>query len=200
MVAAERPVRAKGGFQVAQFSLTTAALCAALLAPALDRCQAGTAPTQAAAAGGAPAPSPPPPLTAADAQAIATAVAGAPAQGLPAIDVSGAMAGLASADPIVHANAEAALRAAAIAYAGAEHGMRIDPSSVDAGFALRADYDAAADFDAARKAGRLADWAAGLAPSDPAYAGLVKARGFYAVAVAKGGWTEVPAGKPLKLG
>ena len=173
-----------------------------MLAPALGRCQPGASParggSQAAAA--ATVPTPAPPLSAGDVQAIAAALAGAPAQGLPTIDVSAALTDLASRDPIVHANAEAALRAAAVAYASAEHGMRIDPSSVDVGFALRADYDAAADFDAARQAGRLADWAAGLAPTEPAYLGLVKARGFYAAAVARGGWTGVPAGKPLKLG
>jgi murein L,D-transpeptidase YcbB/YkuD len=185
---------------VAHFSLIAAALCAAMLAPALGRCQSGAAPQQATGAPAAPAPAPPPPLTAADAQAIAAALAAAPAQGLPAVDVRGALADFASADPLVHANAEAALRDAAISYAAAEHGMRIQPSSVDAGFALRGDYDAATDFDAARQAGRIADWAAGLAPTDPAYLGLVKARGFYAAAVTRGGWTEVPAGKPLKLG
>ena len=185
---------------MAHFSLIAAALCAAMLAPALGRCQSGAAPQQATGAPAAPAPAPPPPLTAADAQAIAAALAGAAAQGLPATDVRGPIADLASADPAVRAHAEAALRAAAIAYAAAEHGMRIEPSSVDVGFALRSDYDAAAEFDAARQAGGIADWAAGLAPTDPGYLGLVKARGFYAAAVAKGGWTEVPAGKPLKLG
>ncbi|HEX3406846.1 MAG TPA: L,D-transpeptidase family protein [Caulobacteraceae bacterium] len=187
-----------------RLSLVAAAVCAALLAPALGRCQSGTAASQGAVQGAAapatPAPTPPPPLTTADARAISAAVAGGPAQGLPAIDVAGPMADLASPDPVIHANAEAALRAAAIAYAAAEHGMRIDPSSVDVGFALRSDYDAAADFDAARQAGGIADWAAGLAPTDPSYAGLVKARGFYAAALARGGWTAVPAGKPLKLG
>jgi murein L,D-transpeptidase YcbB/YkuD len=187
-----------------RLSLVAAALCAALLAPALGRCQSGIgAPAgtpHATPPAGAPAPAPLPPLSSADAQAIATALGGAAAQGLPAIDVSRAIADLGSADPVVHANAEAALRAAAIAYAAAEHGMRIQPSSVDVGFALRPDYAAAADFDAARQAGRIADWAAGLAPTDPGYLGLVKARGFYAAAVAKGGWTTVPAGKPLRLG
>jgi L,D-transpeptidase YcbB len=189
-------------------SLVAAAVCAALLAPALGRCQSGAAPAQIGPLVGlqgeppaaAPVPTPPQPLSAADVQAMAAALAQAPAQGLPTMDVTETLAGLASRDPIVHANAEAALRAAAIAYASAEHGMRIDPAAVDVGFALRPDYDAAADFDAARQSGTLAEWAAGLAPSDPAYLGLVKARGFYAAAVARGGWTEVPAGKPLKLG
>ena len=116
------------------------------------------------------------------------------------IEVSRAAADLASADPVIRANAQAALRAAAVAYAAAEHGMRIDPSSVDVGFAMRSDYDAGAEFDAARQAGQVAGWAAGLAPTDPSYLGLVKARGFYAAAVAKGGWTDVPASKPLKVG
>jgi murein L,D-transpeptidase YcbB/YkuD len=186
---------------VTRSSLIAAALGAAVLTPALGRCQAPAPPPQPpASAPSASAQVPAAPITAADAQAIAAALTSAPSEGLPASDVGKAVADLASADPATRRGAEAALRAAAIAYASAEHGMRIDPSSVDAGFALRADYDAAAEFDAARGAGRIPDWVTAQRPADPDYAALVKARGFYAAAVAKGGWTEVAAGKPLKPG
>ena len=187
---------------MARLSLIAAMLCAALLSAAPGRCQVLPGPSVPAptAAAPVPVPAPPlPPLTLADGRAIAAALAGAAGQGLGGADVAKPVADLASADPGVRAAAETALSAAALAYAAAEHGMRIEPTSVDPGFALRPDYDAAADFDAARRAGRVADWAAGLAPTYPGYLDLVKARGFYAAALARGGWTEVPAGRPLKL-
>ena len=114
------------------------------------------------AAAQAPAPPPaPPPLTIADGAAIVAALTGAPAQGLEAPDETADAAALADPDPVVHADAEARLIKAAIAYAQAEHGADLDPRAIDKDFALRAPYDAAADFAKARAAGQIAVWITG---------------------------------------
>jgi murein L,D-transpeptidase YcbB/YkuD len=143
---------------------------------------------------------PTPPLSHADAVAIAQALAQAKLEGIESPDAGPAVAALDSPDPAARDAADATLSAMAIGLAGAEHGMRIDPSAEDPGLALRPPYNAAADFAAVRRAGRVADWVRGLAPSDPAYQRLVAARGRYATIVSAGGWPIVPPGKPLKPG
>jgi len=153
-----------------------------------------------ASAAGAQAPAPPRPLSADDASAIAAALAEAPAQGLPSADVGAAVTALATGDPAVRPLAEATLAAAAVTLAAEEHGLIADPRSVDKDFHLRADYDAAADFQAARAGGRIPAWAAALAPAEPLYGELVKARALYARIVAAGGWAQIPAGPSLKAG
>jgi murein L,D-transpeptidase YcbB/YkuD len=71
---------------------------------------------------------------------------------------------------------------------------------VNSDWALRGDYDAAADFAQARAAGRVAVWAAALQRQDPSYAALVAARARYAAMVAAGGWPAIADGPPLKPG
>ena len=141
-----------------------------------------------------------PPLSLADAGAIAAALAEGARQGLPEPQAAGWVAALSGADPAAKAAAEQALSAAAVRLAGQQHGLGVDPTAIDDDFALSAPYDAAAAFDAARRAGQVAAWAAALAPAGPAYQPLVAARQRYAAIVAAGGWGEVGAGATPKLG
>ncbi len=138
-------------------------------------------------------------LTGPDAVAIAQAMERGRREGIAAPDASNALAALASPDPAAREAADQTLSGFATDLAGAEHGMRIAPQSVDHNFALRQSYDASKDFAAARQAGRVAVWAQSLTPADPAYANLVAARARYAAIIAAGGWPTVPAGKTLKL-
>jgi murein L,D-transpeptidase YcbB/YkuD len=178
-------------------SLLVPAMLAAALAPAPAHAEPPPPPQAAALTPPAPLA---PPLTAQDAKAIQDMLASAPAQGLASVDVSAAVAGVASADPIARQQAEDALSQAAIGFARAEHGLVADPRSIDANFALKAPYDAAADFKAARAGGRIAAWAAAQVRADPDFLALVKVRGQYAAIVKAGGWSALPAGKLLKAG
>ena len=174
--------------------LARAGLTAALLLP-----QASWADTTAAAAPPTLA-ARPAALSPADAKAIAAAINAAAGDGLSQPDISGALEALAGPDPAAQAAADRTFGAVAVRLAGQRHGMRLDPRSIDKDFALRGDYDPAADFLAARLAGRVPDWAAGLAPTDPAYLALAAARARYAAIVAAGGWAALPAGKTVKAG
>lgn len=151
----------------------------------------------AAATSSAP---PPAPLSSADAAAIVQALGRGRQEGLALPDPRVALAALGSDDPAARTAGDATLSGLAVALARAEHGMRIDPQSVDKRFALRPAYDAASDFANARQAGRIAAWAAQLAPSDPLYADLVAARSRYLAIIAAGGWPMIPAGRPVKAG
>ena len=174
--------------------LARAGLAAALLLP-----QASWADTTATAAPPTLA-AQPAALSPADARAIAAAVNAAAGDGLSQPDIGGALQALAGPDPAAQAAADRTLGAVAVRLAGQRHGMRIDPRAIDKDFALRGDYDPGADFLAARLAGRVPDWAAGLTPTDPAYLALTAARARYAAIVAAGGWAALPAGKTLKVG
>ncbi len=145
-------------------------------------------------------PAPAPPLSPDDGRAIAAAIERARGEGIDAPSAGVALAGLSSADPAVRETADASLSAFATSIAAAEHGQRINPPSVDRNFALRPAYDAASDFAAARRSGRVAAWVAALAPTDPLFVNLVAARQRYAAIVAKGGWPTIPAGAAPKLG
>lgn len=143
---------------------------------------------------------PPPPLSLADAAAIAAELGTAPAQGLTAPDVSADVAALVDPNPAARAAADARLTRAAIAYAAAEHGMDLNPHAVDPNFALRPNYDAAADFARARASGTIGAWLTGLTRTDPSYVDLLAARARYTALAASGGWQPIPAGAPLKVG
>jgi hypothetical protein len=133
-----------------------------------------------------PPPSPPPPLTPADGAAIVAAWQDAAAQGLPPRDLRPQLSALASSDPAAHAKAEQALTQAAVDYAKAERGMAPDPKTIDRDFALRAPFDAPADFDRARAAGQASAWIAAQTRHDPGFLALVAARGRYGQILAKG--------------
>jgi murein L,D-transpeptidase YcbB/YkuD len=140
-----------------------------------------------------------PTMSAAEGAAIQQALAAAAAEGFTEPNVTPALVALASASPEAQLTGDQALSAAAIALAAQEHGLA-DPAKIDANFALRGDYDAAKDFAAARADGRIAAWAASLAPADAQYAALIQARRLYAAAVAAGGWPSLPIGPGLKTG
>ncbi len=148
-----------------------------------------------------PAPQPgPAPLSLADAAAIQAVLQGAPAQGISAPNLASDVAQLAGPDPAVQAAAQDRLARAAIAYARAEHGMAIDPAAIDDDFALRAPFDAAAEFAAASASGQVGAWLAAQTRSDPAYLALVEARARYEDIDGHGGWETIPAGRAARAG
>jgi murein L,D-transpeptidase YcbB/YkuD len=138
-------------------------------------------------------------LTPADALAIVAAIGQAPELTVRP-DLAESLTKFTGPDPEARAQAEASLILAAQALAAAEHGQLAAPQSVDHDWALRAPYDAVADFAAARSSSRVAAWAAGLPRRDPAYLALVAARQRYAAIVAAGGWDPLPEGPALKPG
>ena len=144
------------------------------------------------------APAGPPPLSAADGAAIEAILKDAPAQGIAAPNVAADVAQL--SDPAQQGEAEARLQRAAIAYARAEHGMSLDLGSIDDDFALRAPFNATAEFAQARASGQVAQWLAAQTRKDPAYLALVDARARYEDIDGHGGWGTLPGGKPLKAG
>jgi murein L,D-transpeptidase YcbB/YkuD len=96
---------------------------------------------------------------------------------------------------------DAALVSAVVRYAGVELGQRVDPSAVDNMWALEpARRNVAAEFAAARQAGRLGEWLQGLSPPYPAYRNLQVAARRYRAAADAGGWDALAAGPALKEG
>ncbi|HXQ10995.1 MAG TPA: L,D-transpeptidase family protein [Caulobacteraceae bacterium] len=147
----------------------------------------------------ADAPAPAQPISAADAAALLAALDSAADQGLPAVDTKAMRAQLASPDPAVHAQGEARLAAAAVAYARAERSGQLAADRFPNNWAIRPGrYDAQADFGAARAGQRLAAWVASLPPPDPRYRGLVDAHSRYAAIVARGGWPRLATSPGLK--
>lgn len=134
---------------------------------------------------------PPPPLTEADGQAIAAALEQGRAEGLPAPDIAGLLKDLSATDPAPRRQAQDAVAAAAVTLARAARGQRIDPHLVSNDWPSPPPYDAIADFDAARRDGRVAAWADGLSREDAGYNALVAARARYAAVVEKGGWAPI---------
>ncbi len=141
-----------------------------------------------------------PPMSLQDAAAIAAALRQGADQGLPEPELSGALEALAGPDAELRARADATLSAAAIRLAGQQHGLGLEPQSIDRNFALRHRYDPSSDFAAARAGGGVAAWAAALAPTDPGYRALAAARPRYAAIAAAGGWGQIAAGRAPKLG
>ena len=160
----------------------------------------------AAGAAGPPAPPPPaaaPPaaqLSVADATAIQAVLQAAPAQGIAAPNLAAEVAQLAGSDAGGQELAQAKLARAAIAYARAEHGMSLDPAALDDDFALRAPFDAAGEFAAARASGKAGAWLQAQTRRDPAYLALVDARARYEDIDGHGGWGTIPAGKAVRAG
>lgn len=106
---------------------------------------------------------------------------------------------LASRNPAEHERGEQMLRRAAVAYAAAQHGLRLQGWPSD--WSIRPDaYDAQADFNFALAQDRLEQWAANLPPPFERYRALRTALGQYRAIAAKGGWRPIAAGPSLKLG
>ena len=139
-------------------------------------------------------------LSEADGRAIAAALLAGQDDGLSSSDVTGDVAQLAGGDALAARAASARLSAAAVSFAAAAHGAIADPHDIDPLFALRAPYDAQADFNSALGDGRLPAWAAGLARRDQSFRSLLKARQRYAAIAEKGGWPMLDQGPSLALG
>ncbi len=84
------------------------------------------------------------------------------------------------------------LKSAIVAYAKAQHGGRLPPSSFLKNWGMRpAHYDAEADFNFALVQDRLPQWLDSLAPPFDRYRGLRAALGQYRAIAARGGWSSL---------
>lgn len=93
------------------------------------------------------------------------------------------------------------LRRAVLAYARAQHGVRVTPSTLDKNWGLKpGPYDAAAEFEAARTADALQSWINALPPPIDRYQGLRQALASYREIQEAGGWGQVEDGPVLRLG
>lgn len=96
---------------------------------------------------------------------------------------------------------DATLLASLERYARTELGQRLRPSAIDRFWAIEPpSIDVVAAMQDARAKGRLAEWAASLAPPYAAYRALQSARCRYRDLVDGGGWRPLPAGPALKAG
>jgi murein L,D-transpeptidase YcbB/YkuD len=112
------------------------------------------------------------------------------------------IAGLINSDKAAEqAEASRRLQGALIAYARAEHGLRIPHSAMPAEWGLKPEpYDAEAALLQALKGGRFKAWLADQPPSSPDYQALQQAYVAYLKVSTGGGWATVPTGGALKLG
>jgi murein L,D-transpeptidase YcbB/YkuD len=156
-----------------------AALVLLALAPAQAQTQSPPLPPGPAASAG-PAPlAAPAALSDADRAAIRAVLEDAPAQGLP-ISTPAADAG------------DSVLISALLRYATWQHGGRVTPARVSSMWGLEPDsFDAQAEFEAARREGRLSAWANQLAPTHAAYRELLGIRRRYATLLAAGGFPRL---------
>jgi murein L,D-transpeptidase YcbB/YkuD len=92
------------------------------------------------------------------------------------------------------------LKAQVIAYARAQHGLRIPLAEFQKNWGLRpVPYDGAADFGFALSQDRLPAWLDSLPPPFDRYRGLVTALTQYRAVVAAGGWGVIEEGPSLSL-
>lgn len=126
------------------------------------------------------------PLSAAERRQILAALAGAPDHGLPSAQ---------------GADSDAQLLAAAVDYAAMHHGGRVTPRRVDSFWGVAPEpAPTAADLNAARARGELAQWLAALPVQSPSYRLLVAQRRRYAQLAVDGGWPPMAGGKTLRYG
>lgn len=108
---------------------------------------------------------------------------------------------LSDVDPQAAGRADAALVAALLRHAETELGQRLRPRAVVDEWAIQPPRRAVAqEFEAARGAGGLDRWLAGLSPTSPQYRALREARARYAALATGGGWAPLPAGPTLREG
>ncbi|CAN5276116.1 murein L,D-transpeptidase [soil metagenome] len=99
------------------------------------------------------------------------------------------------------AAAQAKLKAQAIAYASAEHGLRIAKADFDESWGLKpAAYDAKKDFAFALSNDKLADWVQSLPPPFARYRQLKDGLVVYSRIADQKPWKPVPAGSDLAVG
>lgn len=155
---------------------------------------AAQAPGPASTGAGVPPPPAlaPPPLTPQEGQAIMRALDAARDQGFPSIDLSALVSALQAGDPATRDRANIGLTETAVRYARQQWAGRSDPGRRNEAWGMRAGpYDAEADFQEARKAGRLDAWFADLAPPNPAYKTLAAQYKRYRDIAVAGGWPSV---------
>ena len=122
-----------------------------------------------------PTPPPPPPFSTQDATEALDALSHAPDHGFqarrfPAAEIERR---LGSTDPAERADGLHLLRAAVLDYARAQHGLTIPLGALPRAWNQRPSrYDAAAELDAALRAGTLQAWLDGLPPPTPEYRAL----------------------------
>ena len=108
---------------------------------------------------------------------------------------------LASKDPTDRQKGVALLQRAAVAYAKAQHGLRLAEADLPDDWSIRpAAYDAQADYAFALSQDKLAQWVAALPPPFERYRALRTALVQYKAIAAKGGWQPIATGPALKLG
>ncbi|MFN3514849.1 MAG: murein L,D-transpeptidase [Phenylobacterium sp.] len=131
-----------------------------------------------------------------DRKALRTALAEAPSHGF----APGAF-GEQRIDELSGPEADAGLRAAILAYAGAMRGHALTGDQRRKDWAMRpAPFDAEAEFRAAVQERRVDAWLQGLAPQAPEYEALRVAYGDYLKIAQSGGWPSVPAGASFRAG
>ena len=83
-------------------------------------------------------------------------------------------------------------------YADRELGVRVRPAAIDRLWALSSpQHDVPAEMNAARAAGRLADWLREARPHQQGYEALQIAAARYRAIVGRGGWRRLPSGPAL---
>lgn len=99
------------------------------------------------------------------------------------------------------ASAQAALKKAVIAYARAQHGLRLSKDQFDKNWGLRpAPYDAAKELDFALSQNRLQDWIAALPPPFARYRQLRDGLAVYSRLAGSNPWKPVAAGPDMGMG
>ena len=107
---------------------------------------------------------------------------------------------LRSADAADRLQGAVMLKAKVLAYARAQHGLRIPLAQFPKNWGLRpVPYDGEADFNFALAQDRLPTWLDGLPPPFDRYRGLVTALTQYRAVVAAGGWGVIEDGPSLSL-
>ena len=146
-----------------------------------------------------PVPTAAPSLRADQADALLHMLAEAPTHGFAAgeFPVEGLRSGVRAGDPA----AVQRLRELAVAYARAQHGLRIPVSDFDHNWGLHPQpYDARADLDQALRSDRVTAWIASQPPPFSRYRTLRDGLAIYGRLAAQGGWGAVPAGPELQVG
>ena len=99
------------------------------------------------------------------------------------------------------ASAQAQLKKTVVAYARAQHGLRLSKDQFDKNWGLRpAPYDAAKELNFALTQNRLREWIDSLAPPFARYRQLRDGLAVYSRLAAQNGWKPVPAGPDLGMG
>jgi murein L,D-transpeptidase YcbB/YkuD len=137
------------------------------------------------------------PFTPGQAQAILQTLAQASDQGFdPAAfgDLQRIQQLVGSPDADQSAQGQRLLRAAALRYARAQHGLGLPTNRFPREWGIRpAAYDAGAELRAAQASNGIDEWLKALPPTEPRYQALVQTLAAYRQVAARGGWPTLPA-------